>query len=244
MVPAVVGVALAWATPAGAFKLVPIEAELEPSGRGATHTFRLENDAQEPAAIEIRVLSRSMDASGREVLEDAEDLFTIFPLQAVVMPGKTQALRVQWIGDAKPERELAFRLVAEQLPIDIGQAPQQGGQMRLLVRYVASLYVVPPGAAPDIGTDGATVRQGERGPELEVVVKNAGTAHAILRDATLRVEGRTPAGAPLVLDLATAQLGGLAGENVLAGASRRFVVPLPQPLAPGPVSVALDANLR
>lgn len=42
---------------------------------------------------------------------------------------------MRWIGNLAPEKEMAFRLIAEQLPIDIGDEPEvQGGVIRLLVR--------------------------------------------------------------------------------------------------------------
>ncbi len=94
--------------PAEAFKLTPIEMVFEPAGRGATRTFQITNAHDQPIAVEIRLAARDMSLSGEDVLSDAEDSFAVFPAQAIVLPGKSQTVRVQWLGDPAPERELAF----------------------------------------------------------------------------------------------------------------------------------------
>ncbi|HYE01545.1 MAG TPA: fimbria/pilus periplasmic chaperone [Alphaproteobacteria bacterium] len=227
------------AGPAQAFRLVPIEMELAPSGREATQTFRLENDAAEPVAIEITVMAREMGETGEDRLTEAADRFVVYPEQVVLQPNQSQSVRVQWVGEQAPPRELAFRLIAEQLPVDLGRAPPTGGQVRLLVRYVASLYVTPPGAQPQLAVTAAP-RDTPEGRRLEVVVANRGATRQILRDPTLTVTagGKNTA-------LSGEALAGLAGENVLAGATRRFLLPWPSGLAAGgPLAAALTVAAR
>jgi len=219
---------------ADAFRLVPIEMEFDPSGRRATQIFRIENENRAPAAIEIHVMNRSMGRDGEDILEDAGDDWVVFPEQIILEPGETQSIRVQWVGDANPSKELSYRLIAEQLPIDIGQAPAQGGQVRLLVRYVASLYVIPPGAKAKLSVESAQPAATPDGPRLELIVRNEGTARQVLRDPTLTVTagGRT-------LTLGAEQLTGLTGENLLSGTTRRFLVPWPNSLPQGPLTASL-----
>lgn len=226
---------LAQASPASAFRLVPIEMEFAPSGRGATQIFRLENDTAEPVAIEVSLLARRMTEQGEDQLDPAADKFTVFPEQVVLQANQSQSVRVQWMGDANPSQELAFRLIAEQLPVDLGKAPLPGGQVRLLVRYVASVYITPQGAKPDP----VVTSVAPQGKALAVTVANRGTARQILRDATLTVTGGGK-----TLTLRGDQLAGLAGENVLAGATRRFSIPLPAGLPQGPLSATLAVAPR
>ena len=220
----------ALALPAAAFKLTPIEMEFAPSGRGATQTFIIENPGAAPEAIELRTFTRDMDATGEDVLVEDIDNFVVFPAQVILQPGQEQAIRVQWIGDPAPSRELAYRLIAEQLPIDLGEAQEEGGQMKLLVRYIASLYVVPDGAKPEIVL--VSAGPAADGSGLELVFENAGTAHALLSDLVLTIRG---GGSEAVL--AKDQLESVAGQNVLAGHTRRFVLPWPAGIPAGPVEV-------
>jgi fimbrial chaperone protein len=229
------GLIFGLAAPAQAFRLIPIEMEFEPQGRGATQIFRLENDSAEPVAVELTMMGRRMTETGEDQLDDASDRFVIFPEQVVLQPNQSQSVRVQWIGPTTPERELAFRMVAEQLPVDLGRAPPQGGQVRLLVRYVASVYITPPGAKPDLGVTAVA----PQGKQLAVTVSNRGTARQILRDPTLTVQTADKS-VPLRGD----QLAGLAGENVLAGGTRRFLIPLPAGLGQGPLSATLAVAAR
>ena len=225
-----VALSAAVALPAAAFKLTPIEMEFAPSGRGATQTFIIENPGAAPEAIELRTFTRDMDAMGEDVLVEDIDNFVVFPAQVILQPGQEQAIRVQWIGDPAPTQELAYRLIAEQLPIDLGEAQEEGGQMKLLVRYIASLYVVPDGARPEI----ALVSAGPAadGAGLELVFENSGTAHALLSDLVLTIRG---GGDEVVLG--KDQLETVSGQNVLAGHTRHFVLPWPAGIAAGPVEV-------
>ncbi len=77
------------------------------------------------------------------------------PAQAIVLSGKSQSVRAQWLGDPAPERELAFRLVAEQLPIEFNRETSDGARLKLLVRYIASLYIAPRGVEADVVLESA-----------------------------------------------------------------------------------------
>jgi fimbrial chaperone protein len=212
-----------------AFSLTPIEAELSPSGQGASQVVRLQNTLDEPLAIEIDVKHREMGRHGEDVLSDAEDDFMVFPAQVVLQPGQSQSVRVQYVGPPLA-RERAYRLIAEQMPVDVGQAPQNGGRMRVLVKYVASLYVRPRDARPAVALRrAATVQDGGR-RWLELEIANDGTAHQVLKGLSVR------GGAP---GLAGEALKALVGENLLAGAVRVFRLPAPAGVELGPLALQL-----
>lgn len=217
-----------------AFRLTPIEMEFAPSGRGATQIFRVENDRAEPAAIEMRMFARAMEIDGADRLTPADDAFVVYPGQIVLMPGESQSVRVQYMGDAAPRTELAYRLVAEQLPVDIDGNDPQGGQVRLLVRYVASVYVLPEGVRPRVSAVSARPVMEDGRRQLELIVENAGTSHQILQQPVLRLEAGGQA-----VTLEGAGLGALAGENVLAGTRRRFLLPWPSGLGDTSLSATL-----
>lgn len=203
---------------AHAISFTPIEMDFSPAGRGATQVFRLENTTSETAAVEMSIKARAMAANGDDQLTDADDQFNVFPAQVVLQPGQVQTVRVQYVGVATLDRERAFRLIAEQLPIDVGQVPQNGGRMRLLVKYVASVYVVPANVKAVLSvTDTRLVAEGGT-RWLQVTVHNEGGTRKILKDLKVDVAGVTLAGA---------QLKGMEGENVLARTTRVFKVPAP-----------------
>lgn len=202
-----------------AISFTPIEMDFAPTGRGSTQIFRLENTTPEPVAVEISMKSRLMKLNGEDDLQDAEDQFNVFPSQVVMQPGQVQSVRVQYIGAAALDRERAFRLIAEQLPIDVGQAPSNGGRMRLLVKYVASVYVLPSNLKAILSVTKLEVLDGKW---LAITMQNQGKTRKILKNISLDIGG---------VSLSSPDLKGLEGENILADTIREFRVPMPaQPI--------------
>lgn len=222
---------LALSTPASAFQLLPMAIELAPAGGDATQTFALHNEAEKPVAVQLSIAKRDVAPDGKETLAPAPAEFLVFPPQAVIGPGKTQLVQVRWIGTPTLNRELSFRLIAEQLPVSLEEGQQQGGRIDILLRYEAALYVKPQGAAPDVVVDAVATAQSPDGPRLAVTLRNAGSAHGVLNDPVLTVRGKSADGRAVSLDLQKDALGDMRSVNILAGARREFLLPLPKDLA-------------
>lgn len=239
----VLAVLLTYGTSAHAMKFSPIEMSFSPSGRESVRTFRLENDTDKAVAVEISIFSRVTTLDGSDELESAADDFVIIPEQIVLNGGDVQWIRVQWIGNPRPDAELAFRLIVEQLPIDIGDQPEvEGGIIRLLVRFLASVYVVPRGVAADISVVSAVQATGPADRSMLLVeLHNSGTEHKILDGVHLTI---TSLGnqESATITLSAEDLARLGGRNILAGATRRLKLTWPEGLPPGPVAVSLDAS--
>ena len=246
--PRIMGAALlAWpllavgSSPASALRLVPFIAEFAPSGTGATQLFRVENDGDQPVAVQISMVHRKMESDGRETMPEADDDFAVFPPQLVLTAREVRTVRVQYLGDPKPEREAAYRIIAEQLPVDLDATPS-GARLRLLVRYEGAIYVVPPDVSPRAVVKSLeSVRRPDGSPGLAITVENSGTAHALLSD--LRLVVKSADGASMQLDQPE-QLEGMLGENVLAGVSRRFVIGWPQGLKPSALSASMTFGVQ
>ncbi len=232
---------LLFAEPAHAIQFSPIEMSFTPTGRESVRTFRLENDTYDPIAVEISVFGRSITIDGDDELVSADDEFVVVPEQVILGAGEVQWIRVQWIGNPAPEKERAFRLIAEQLPIDIGDQPEvQGGVIRLLVRYLASVYVVPKGAKAEISVISAEQTKGpDQAPGLLVQLRNTGRAHKVLSTIRLVIKSQESSEVASVL-LSAERLMELGGRNILAGATRQFTLAWPAELPVGPVEVSLE----
>lgn len=210
-----------------AYKLIPISAELSPSGKSSRQVFRIENNSNEPIAVELKVYARDMELDGKDVLKDAEDDFVIYPRQAIVMPGKSQAIRLQWIGNPKPDRELAYRFISEQLPVSFSENDSQGGRVSLLVRFIASIYIVPNGARPNILVKQVEpVKLNKNEKYLEITLVNKGNKHSLIKDPILKLKSGKSS-----VDLGPEQLPQLASQNILSGKTRKFIIPWPQALS-------------
>jgi fimbrial chaperone protein len=232
---AVLGLVALAPSPLRAFQLVPIVQDFDPTGRGATRIFRLENPQNREQTVTVRIVTRAIAPDGSETNEETED-FIAFPTEAIIPPGGVQIVRVQYIGNPSPERELAYRIIAESAPI-AGQIAQ-ASQVLIALRYVGSIYVVPRGAQARLALESATQTPGPDGtPRLEIVVANDGTAHGITAKAALRVRGGGVA-RELPKDAAAA----LESANILAGGRRRFLLPWPAGIPLGPIEADLQLD--
>jgi len=216
---------------AEAFELVPIVMDFTPSGAGASQTFRIINTDNAPIAVEASTFEVSMDLDGKEERKPADDLFVLYPPQMVVMPARTQNLRVKWVGPAKLDRERVFRLIAEQLPVQLQRNENAGARINLLLRYEGLLYITPPGAKADLSLASVEpVKDSSGKPMLAVTISNSGNAHGRLVDPILKVS----AGAASVT-LGPERLGDLVRASILPESKRRFMIPWPKELPVRPV---------
>ena len=215
------------AGPAAAFNFTPIDATLRPAGSGATQTFSVENPSPGPVAVEITMHTREMTPDGDDVLAPAGDLFTVYPSQLILQAGGRQSVRVQWNGPAELDRERAFRLIAEELPIQLEEDDEEGAGLDLLVRYVASVYVQPQGTQARLSIEPQASDEG-----VVLLVRNQGTMRAVLRDEDYAIYADGEA-----IELGEAQREALSAVNVLAGHTRRLAIPDSQDLADATIEV-------
>jgi fimbrial chaperone protein len=220
------------AAPAFAFKLTPIEAEFGP-GRLASQTFKVENGGTQPVAVELSVHSRAMATNGDDILAPTPEAFDVFPDQILLQPGETQSVRVQWTGASAPATEVAYRLMAEQLPIDIGTGSADRSGLKLMVKYLAALYVRPAEPAAILTATIATeLREGHKMAVIKV--KNAGNAHAVLQAPMLELSA---GGNPITY--APEQREAVHGKNVLAGVERELLLPWSTEMDAGALTLQL-----
>ena len=221
-----------------AFRFEPISQDFTPTGPQANRLFRVSNPGPEQMAIRVTIHPRTMNRDGSEILGSETSDFIVFPRQFLVGPGESRSIRVRFQGTPPTDRELSYRIVAEQLPVDDGQAlPAQGGGIQLTYRYEGTVYVVPPGVRSIARVTGA-LRERRDGVELiRVTVSNSGGRHRLLTDIQLALTDRADGETRMVLG--ADQLPGMAGQNVLAGATRDFLIPAPENLWFGSVYATL-----
>ncbi|MEH1804116.1 fimbrial biogenesis chaperone [Nostoc sp.] len=235
------------------FKVLPLNMSFEPSGRGATRSFRVESIGDEPVAVQIQMVSRQMKLDGTEINLEADNDFLVYPPQILLKPGQQQTVRVTWLGNPNPTNELAYRVITEQLPINLPQDrkddPNQRSvslNIKTLLRYLGSVYIVPKGVASQIVLDSAVHRKGKSGAdELAVTFENQGSAHGLLRNLNMTItsagqNSKSPQGT--IVQIKSDQLKEVSGQNILAGNKRQFVISWPAGLPVGPITATFDVD--
>ncbi|MFW5685708.1 MAG: molecular chaperone [Spirochaetota bacterium] len=219
---------------AHAFSFEPISQEFATTGPQANRVFRVTNTTNDRIAVRIAVRPRRIERDGTEIQGKESEHFIVYPRQMLLEPGEGRSVRVRWDGPAQIDAELPFRIIAEQLPVTMDEPePAQGAAIRLTYRYEGSLYVIPPGAEPDVSVTSVARVERPDGEYLRVTISNAGTRHTLLSNAELTLS-RDPDGEGDII-MRTHELQGLAGENMLAGSTRDFLVAMPGELWQGQV---------
>jgi len=205
---------------ATSFSFSPMTTSINPSGAGAVVTYKVTNESDQQTAVSIKVTTRMIDTAGVEKNEPADKLFLVFPARVVLKPNSSQNIKVQYRGTPALASEAAYRVIAEQLPIDFSKSTVSG--VNILLTYVAALYVTPKNTAPKLGFGTASGVQIDGKQGLLVTVKNEGTKHALLSSPLIRIN-QSSGIAPL--EFAGDSMVGIDGQNLLALSERTFFVP-------------------
>jgi fimbrial chaperone protein len=206
----------------------PMVVNFTPAGSGSTQTFLLENTGVEKIAIQIEAYHRFMDLDGKETRTPTDE-FSVYPAQLALQAGEKKNVRVTWTGSQQPDRELSYRLVVSELPVENGKTAQHHngtaahGNLTFLMQYVASLYISPPNISPKVSVESFKILSDAR---AELTLKNSGMAHQVLKG--MRLFFKTADGAKV--ELKNQEIEELQSENLLPTSSRRVYLTLPSSL--------------
>jgi fimbrial chaperone protein len=237
---AAVFVQLVDAGDADAYKLEPISRVFAPSGSNSSQSFELTNSSSERVAVMISFATLELDADHKESNRPADDDFLVYPAQILLPPNGRQTVRVTWLGSPTPASELAYRIIAQQVPIELldkTARPTPTGQLKVLVTYRGSLYIRPAAAAPRIVADSATVVEDAGRARLVVTLRNAGSAVGLLKSCSLRVQTASAA-----FDVPVANMSEMTNSRILARHVRRYRLPWPATLPAGALKVSGTCN--
>lgn len=224
-----------------AFDISPIIVKMAPSGAGATSSITLINADDNKTPVQVGIYKREPGPDGKEdytKLKDNGELFQIFPSQLILNPKEKRTVRITYVGDPKVQSELAFRVIAEEFPINVSDPNRVKNRavasISIATKYVGSLYVTPPGAKPDLIIE-ANPQKTASGTDMVLTMQNKGTTHTILRSPQFKIVANNKE-FEMPKDLA-AKIG---TNNILAGRSRQFTIPWPSNVPVGPVKVSVD----
>jgi fimbrial chaperone protein len=200
------------------FSFSPMSVSIDPSGPGAVMTYKVTNESDKQLAVSIKVATRVIEIDGTEKNEPADKLFLIFPSRVVLKPNSAQNVKIQYRGTPSLKDEVAYRVIAEQLPVDFTKA--QGSGVNILLTYVAALYVTPKNVQHKIEFANAVGAMKDGIPGLSVTIRNAGSLHGLISTPVLKIQ--TP---EATMEFSGDLMREIEGQNLLASSERRFFVP-------------------
>ena len=198
-----------------AFKFSPMSTSIETKSGNNSTLFYLENDSDQPIAVSVSVMTREMDLKGVESNNKINQEMTVYPSQLIIPGNEKRSTKVSWVGKDIPTKELAYRLVAEQLPIDLDTSVKKKAAIKVLLRYVAALYVAPESFSSEVSLKKFEVTS----KSVSFVIQNTGKKHQILSNLVLKISGKKE------LEISGDELKGMSGENILALSERVFIFP-------------------
>ncbi len=172
--------------------------------------FMVENQGSETIPIVFKVKTREQKDDGSEVNLDTTDI-TVFPPQMLLPGGQKKAIRVNYKGIQKLSKEQAYRVIAQQVPVNLKEDKESG--IKMLLKFQNVLYVQDKDYQSNLVLTKFT--SSKKGVEVEV--RNSGEAHQYLHQVaiTFRKGKKT-------LTPSKKELEELEGQNILAQSTRIF----------------------
>ncbi len=224
---------IALAMPANAQRVQPMAYDLGPSGSKSSTSLRIENTSQTDMTIELSASKISIDAMGIETRTPADDDFLIFPPQTILKGGKTQAIRVKYIGDPTIDKANPYRISIKQIPIDLsGEGKSAIG---MVVNFHTLANVSPDKAVAKLNVD--AIKPGAGGG-WDVTVSNKGNN---LGRISKTVWTFTDGGKSKILD--KDEVGDLTDTSlILPGSTVSMTIKAPEGFSPHTSSVKIDVR--
>ena len=190
-----------------AFQLNPMSATIDLGENKKSFNFVIENESNQPLPVQISLFQRQVKENGEDVLLETNEL-SAFPDQLIIPAEQKRSVKVTWTGNEKEVKvEKAFRFVAEQLPLNLKKGEEKSG-VKMLLKYVASLYVTPKGSKSDVSCSYS---------ELQLRCENRGNKHQLLFFKSLSLADNKT-----TIKFSEDDLKKLNGENTLALSKRDF----------------------
>ena len=192
------------------FSFSPMTKTLNLKTDGDRTEFQIENATNKPIPVLISLKQRVQKIDGDEDLPSTDD-FQITPPQVIVPPKDKRAVRIKWISKEKIQQEKAYRVIAEQVPLNLEDKNKKSG-IQMLLKYQAALYVTKEEFESKL-----SISEFENKSKLSIVIQNKGLAHQYLRNTKLIFKKGKK-----ILSVSKDDLSILEGQNVLSMSSRRF----------------------
>jgi fimbrial chaperone protein len=201
-----------------AFKFSPMSITINPSSGERSTVAYLENDSSSPIAIQITLARREMDVNGNETYPEANDELQAYPSQMIIPPYEKKSVKVTYTGKEIGEVEKAFRIISEQLPIEVDKKVKKKTNVKILLKYIAALYVENGKTEANVKLNAWRIQN----KEIELSIKNDGNKHQVLTNLSIVF---SKDGEKIII-IEPKDLKNISGENILAKSERIFKIPL------------------
>lgn len=168
-----------------ALKFYPFREQFYPSGVESNKLFFAENETDEEIAVQINMSTFELDENGEETNKQTDN-FSIYPQQIILQPKQRKAIRVQWVGNKDMKIEESYRIIAEQLPVNLDKGAKSKNEIKWIVTYRGMVFVTPQNAFNDLFFSYSQVKKNNKN-YLQLIFENNGTKHLRLNNSKLTI---------------------------------------------------------
>ena len=217
---------------ANAMSVQPLIVDMKVGTRGNSGRIAVTNTFGRAVPVEVTIHPMAVAPTGEVSIGGPPTRdFLIFPPTAVIQPGRTQAFRLQWLGNASMTTSANYVVSIAQVPVELGET--QSG-IQLVYNFQIMANVAPATGAPSLAITRALARANEKGEaRASITINNSGPAHAYLAGTRLKLSLKNREGRVIWERLYDGtQLNSLIGYGLIRQRhDRTFDIPIDAPVA-------------
>ena len=223
---------------AKAARVSPMIVELEPVGRSSVARIELTNDGERDIPYEIRMMLGEISEEGNLSFTPADDLFLVFPTQAIVQAKSQQVFRIQYVGEPDLAKSEVYYMSIQQVPVAFEGS---GSQVQVVVNYNVLVNVVPEGTEPKADIEGIEAVVQEEVPGIRLRLTNTGSRYFLAGQANWKVTANAEDGTTLDWDYKKGEMSKKIGVGVVGpGRTRILFIPTEKMLVQESIRVEVD----
>ncbi len=211
-----------------AIAVTPIIIDLVSIGRDSRADITVTNTSSGTVPVAISVNEAIISPNGDITQKPVDDLFLIYPAQALIKAGATQRFRAQWIGDPELAKSRTFIFSVAQQPVAL---PEGQSGIQILYNFEVIVSVAPNKAKPDLSVVNSKFTTIEGKKHAEITLSNKGAAHGYFSGAKLKLEAKDAKNQTIwTKSYDPEELGQAIGAGILQpDATRKFILPFDLP---------------
>lgn len=157
-----------------AFEVRPLVHYLDLESAVVSSTIRVRNSGTDVLPIEISSYRLELRDGHPVVGAPADEILLVFPPAALIQPGASQIVRLQWVPTVVPVQDQSFLVVMEQLPLD----NNNDNGLQMLLAFNAVVHMKAPGSQPQWAIVNRVGASEGSLPSLEIGLNNKGNGNA------------------------------------------------------------------
>lgn len=161
-----------------AYSVLPMVADLKPTGAESSRLFTIENNSNEKISLHVSATTRTISVDGKENRLPTQD-FNISPNQLDLNAGEKKSVRITYVGKKDITVQAAYRIAFDQPTADLEKVEKSKSKdkVNFIFNYVTAVYVSPEKVSPKVQVVSVEKVSGDK---VRALFENSGSAYKLL----------------------------------------------------------------